>query len=125
MSNNPVQLRYAKSHEWLDVFGHHAKVGISDFAQHSLGDIVFVDLPSVGQSYHQGDEFGAVESVKAASSLFIPVSGKVIAINEALVDQPELLNADPYTHWMIEIEITNPEEIDTLLDASAYEKIAH
>lgn len=125
MSHNPTHLLYAKSHEWLEVHGSVAKVGISDFAQHSLGDIVFVDLPSVGQTFEKGDEFGAVESVKAASSLFIPVSGKVLAINEALINQPELINQDPYASWMIEIECTDTTEVNALLDASAYEKIAH
>lgn len=125
MSNIPVNLRYAKSHEWLLVEGARAKVGITDFAQHSLGDIVFVDLPSIGQSFHQGDEFGAVESVKAASSLFIPVSGKVVAVNDALLDAPESLNANSYQNWIIEIEMTNPAEIDALLTSDAYEKIAH
>lgn len=125
MSNIPVNLRYAKSHEWLQVEGKKAKVGISDFAQHSLGDIVFVDLPSVGQTFKAGDEFGAVESVKAASSLFMPVSGKVMAVNHALIDAPQQLNEDAYANWIIEIELTNSEEIEQLLDANQYEKIAH
>ena len=125
MSNIPSQLRYAKSHEWLQVEGKKAKVGISDFAQHSLGDIVFVDLPNVGQSFKVGDEFGAVESVKAASSLFMPVSGKVIAVNHHLIDAPQSLNEDAYEHWIIEIEITNSEEIEQLLDAKQYETLTH
>lgn len=125
MSNIPANLRYAKSHEWILVEGTRAKVGISDFAQHSLGDIVFVDLPNVGQSFSMGDEFGAVESVKAASSLFIPVSGKVVAVNDDLIDAPQHLNEDAYAHWIIEIELTHMEEIDQLLTASQYEKVAH
>ena len=125
MSNIPSQLRYAKSHEWLQVEGKKAKVGISDFAQHSLGDIVFVDLPNVGQTFKVGDEFGAVESVKAASSLFMPVSGKVIAVNHHLIDAPQSLNEDAYEHWIIEIEITNSEEIEQLLDAKQYETLTH
>ena len=125
MSNIPSQLRYAKSHEWLQVEGKKAKVGISDFAQHSLGDIVFVDLPNVGQSFKVGDEFGAVESVKAASSLFMPVSGKVIAVNHQLIDAPQSLNEDAYEHWIIEIEITKSEEIEQLLDANQYETLTH
>ena len=125
MSNIPTNLRYASSHEWLHVEGSRAKVGISDFAQHSLGDIVFVDLPNVGQTFKVGDEFGAVESVKAASSLFMPVSGKVIAVNQALIDAPQQLNEDAYANWIIEIELINKEEINQLLDANQYEKIAH
>ena len=125
MSNIPTNLRYASSHEWLHVEGSRAKVGISDFAQHSLGDIVFVDLPNVGQTFKVGDEFGAVESVKAASSLFMPVSGKVIAVNQALIDAPQQLNEDAYANWIIEIELINNEEINQLLDANQYEKIAH
>ena len=125
MSNIPTNLRYASSHEWLHVEGSRAKVGISDFAQHSLGDIVFVDLPNVGQTFKVGDEFGAVESVKAASSLFMPVSGKVIAVNQALIDAPQQLNEDAYANWVIEIELINKEEINHLLDANQYEKIAH
>jgi glycine cleavage system H protein len=125
MSNIPSQLRYAKSHEWLQVEGKKAKVGISDFAQHSLGDIVFVDLPNIGQTFKVGDEFGAVESVKAASSLFMPVSGKVIAVNHQLIDAPQSLNEDAYEHWIIEIEITKSEEIEQLLDANQYETLTH
>lgn len=124
MSNINHEVVYAKSHEWLKLEGKKAKVGISDFAQHSLGAIVFVDLPEIGKSFAQGAEFGAVESVKAASELFIPVSGKVIAVNDKLVDHPELLNESPYGAWMIEIEIKNPEEVKKLLSPEAYAKIA-
>ena len=124
MSNINHEVVYAKSHEWLKVEGKKAKIGISDFAQHSLGSIVFVDLPEVGKSFAQGTEFGAIESVKAASELFIPASGKVVAVNEKLVDHPELLNESPYGAWIVEIELQNPEELKKLLTPEAYAKIA-
>lgn len=124
MSNINHEVVYAKSHEWLKVEGKKAKIGISDFAQHSLGAIVFVDLPEVGKSFAQGTEFGAIESVKAASEMFIPASGKVVAVNEKLVDHPELLNESPYGAWIVEIELKNPEELTKLLSPEAYAKIA-
>ena len=111
---------YASSHEWAKVEGNKAKVGISDFAQHSLGEIVFVDLPKVGQVFKREGEFGAVESVKAASELYMPLSGKVIAINKALEDQPELINKDAHGAWMVEIELSNPSEVADLLSPEAY-----
>lgn len=115
---------YAPSHEWAKIHGNEATVGISDFAQHALGSVVFVDLPSVGQKFKAGQEFGAVESVKAASELFLPLSGEIIAVNEALADKPELLNQAPYDAWMVKIKLSNPEEAKKLFKPEDYAKIA-
>lgn len=120
---NP-EVVYAPSHEWAKVQGNEATVGISDFAQHALGSVVFVDLPSVGQRFNAGQEFGAVESVKAASELFLPLSGEVIAVNEELNDQPELLNSAPYASWIVKIKLSHPEEVKKLLKPEEYAKIA-
>lgn len=116
-------LKYAESHEWVKVEGDIAVIGISDFAQHSMGDLSYVDMPSVGDEVAAGEEFGAVESVKAASDLISPVSGTVIEVNEALEDEPELLNEDPYANWIIKVQMSEPGEVDSLLDAAAYEKL--
>ena len=116
-------LKYAESHEWVKVEGDSAVIGISDFAQHSMGDLSYVDMPSVGDDVAAGEEFGAVESVKAASDLISPVSGTVIEVNEALEDEPELLNEDPYANWIIKVQMSEPGEVDSLLDAAAYEKL--
>lgn len=117
--NYPVELKYTKSHEWVKFVGGIAVVGISDFAQDALGDVVFVNLPQVGDEVTAGETFGDVESVKAVSDLICPVSGVVCAVNEELEDSPENLNADPYGAWIIQVEnITDEEE---LLDAAAYE----
>ncbi len=116
-------LKYAESHEWVKVEGDIAVIGISDFAQHSMGDLSYVDIPSVGDEVAAGEEFGAVESVKAASDLISPVSGTVIEVNEALEDEPELLNEDPYANWIIKVQMSEPGEVDSLLDAAAYEKL--
>ena len=116
-------IKYADSHEWVKVEGNIGFIGISDYAQHSLGDIVYVDLPSEGDETSKGEEFGAVESVKAASDLYSPVSGTIIEINSALEDQPELINQDAYENWIIKVELADPAELDSLLDAAAYEKI--
>lgn len=118
-------LKYAESHEWVKVEGDIAVIGISDFAQHSMGDLSYVDMPSVGDDVAAGDEFGAVESVKAASDLISPVSGTVIEVNEALEDEPELLNEDPYANWIIKVQMSEPGEVDSLLDAAAYEKLCN
>lgn len=123
MSKIIETLRYADSHEWVAVDGDIATVGISDYAQHSLGDIVYVDMPEVGDEVAQGEEFGAVESVKAASDLYSPVSGEVVEVNEALEDAPELINQDAYANWIMKVKLSNPEEINSLLDAEAYAKI--
>lgn len=116
-------LKYAELHEWVKVEGDIAVIGISDFAQHSMGDLSYVDMPSVGDDVAAGEEFGAVESVKAASDLISPVSGTVIEVNEALEDEPELLNEDPYANWIIKVQMSEPGEVDSLLDAAAYEKL--
>jgi glycine cleavage system H protein len=123
MSKIIETLRYADSHEWVAVDGDIATVGISDYAQHSLGDIVYVDMPEVGDEVAQGEEFGAVESVKAASDLYSPVSGEVVEVNEALEDTPELINQDAYANWIMKVKLSNPEEIENLLTAEAYAKI--
>lgn len=114
-------LLYAKTHEWLFVEGNKARIGISSYAAMHLGDIVFFDLPNVGQEFKKDDTFAAVESVKSASDIYMPVSGKVIAVNDALSTQPQLVNEDPFTNWIIEIELTNPSEVSELLDVTAYE----
>lgn len=116
-------LRYAQSHEWVKVEGDIAVIGISDYAQHSMGDLSYVDMPSVDDELTAGEEFGAVESVKAASDLYSPVSGTVIEVNEELEDRPELLNEDPYGNWIIKVQMSDPSEVDELLDAEAYKAI--
>lgn len=116
-------LRYAESHEWVKVEGDIAVIGISDYAQHSMGDLSYVDMPSAGDEVTAGGEFGAVESVKAASDLISPVTGTVIEVNEALEDEPELLNADPYANWIIKVQMSDPSEVSKLLDAAEYQKI--
>ncbi len=117
--NNPIELKYTKDHEWIKMEGDIAVIGISDFAQDALGDVVFINLPEVGDAVNAGEAFGDVESVKAVSDVNSPVTGTVCAVNEELVDAPELLNEDPYANWIIKVEnITAYEE---LLDAAAYE----
>lgn len=116
-------LRYAESHEWVKVDGDIATIGISDYAQHALGNIVYVDMPEVGDEVTAGEDFGAVESVKAASDLICPVSGEVVEINEALEDTPEAINEDAYSNWIIKVKMSDPGEVDALLDPAAYEKL--
>lgn len=117
--NNPDNLLYATTHEWLRVEGNEGVIGITDYAQHSLGDITFVDLPSVGDTFVKGQEMGAVESVKAASDIYMPVACEVIEINEELSDKPELINQDSYGKgWMMRVKITNT--VEGLLNASEY-----
>lgn len=123
MSANPENLRYAESHEWVRIDGTVAVVGITDYAQHALGDIVYVDLPEVGDTVEAGSEFGAVESVKAASDLISPVTGEVIEVNEALEDEPGLINQDAFSNWIMKVQINDPAEIDSLLDSEAYGKL--
>lgn len=123
MSKILEELRYSDSHEWAKIEGDIALVGITDYAQHALGNIVYVDMPEVGDEVTAGEEFGAVESVKAASDLISPVSGEVVEINEALDDEPELLNADPYTNWIMKVKLSDSSEIESLLDAKAYEAV--
>lgn len=116
-------LRYAESHEWVKVDGDIATIGISDYAQHALGNIVYVDMPEVGDEVTAGEDFGAVESVKAASDLICPVSGEVVEINEALEDTPEAINEDAYSNWIIKVKMSDPGKVDALLDPAAYEKL--
>ena len=115
--------KYAESHEWVKLDGDIATVGISDYAQHALGNIVYVDMPEEGDEVNQGEDFGAVESVKAASDLISPVSGEVVEVNEALVDNPELINQDAFANWIIKVKVSDPSELDSLMDAEAYKKL--
>jgi glycine cleavage system H protein len=114
-------LLYTEDHEWIKVEGEKAYIGITDYAQHSLGDIVFVELPELDAEFNAGEAFGTVESVKAASDTYIPVSGTVIEINEAVVDDPSLLNQDAYENWMICINLKDKSELDKLMNAAQYE----
>lgn len=118
----PANYKYTKEHEWISVDGTKGTVGITDYAQNSLGDIVFVDLPKVGSEVKAGEIFGSVESVKAVSDLYSPVSGTVSEINEELKDAPEKINADANATWLIKVDVTNASELDTLLSAADYEK---
>ncbi|MBT8369564.1 MAG: glycine cleavage system protein GcvH [Deltaproteobacteria bacterium] len=119
--NFPEDVRYAESHEWVKAAGETAKLGITDYAQDQLGDIVFIELPDVGESFEKGAEFGTVESVKAVSELYMPVSGEIVAINDALEDAPELVNNTPFSDgWMIEVKLENSSELDALMDKDAY-----
>ena len=113
-------LYYSESHEYVRVEGEFGYIGISDYAQHALGNVVYVDMPEVDDEVEAGEEFGAVESVKAASDLIAPVSGTVIEVNEALEDQPELINQDPWENWIIKVELTDKTELDSLMDANSY-----
>ncbi|MCH5225195.1 MAG: glycine cleavage system protein GcvH [Muribaculaceae bacterium] len=115
--------KYADSHEWVKTEGDIAIIGISDYAQHALGNIVYVDMPEEGDEIEQGDDFGAVESVKAASDLISPVSGVVVEVNEELVNNPELINNDAYDNWIIKVRMSDPSELDKLMDGAAYKKI--
>lgn len=121
--NLPEEIRYSNDHEWAKVTGDTVKIGISDYAQDQLGDIVFVELPEVGDVFDSGDEFGTLESVKAVSELYAPLGGEVVAVNQELEDTPELLNQDPYSGWIIEIKPSDVGEVDTLLDRAAYLEI--
>ena len=118
----PATYRYTKEHEWIQVDGKIGTVGITDYAQNSLGDIVFVDLPKVGDTIEAGKSFGSVESVKAVSDLFAPVSGTVTAVNEELKDAPERINSDANTTWMLKVELSDAKQLDALLTPADYEK---
>ena len=117
----PATYRYTKEHEWIDVAGKTGTVGITDYAQSTLGDIVFVELPKPGAALERGKVFGSVESVKAVSDLYSPVTGTVIAVNEELATAPEKINSDAHGAWILKVEITHPSEIDQLLNAADYE----
>lgn len=117
------ELKYSKDHEWVRLDGNRAYVGITDYAQNSLGDIVFVELPEIDSQINSGDTMGVVESIKAASDIYSPVSGRVVEINEALSDAPESINQDPYENWIAVFELDDESELDELMDADAYEKL--
>lgn len=122
--NIPDNLKYTKDHEWVRLEGDVATVGITDFAQGELGDIVYVDVDTVEETVEQNEVFGSVEAVKTVSDLFMPLSGEILEFNEILEDEPEKVNADPYGDgWMIRIQVSDPSQIDSLLDASAYKEL--
>lgn len=115
-------LFYSESHEYVKVEGDYGYIGITDYAQNALGNVVYVDMPDVDDEIEAGKEFGAVESVKAASDLISPISGKVVEVNDKLEDTPELLNQDAYANWIVKVELTDKDELDNLMDAKAYEE---
>ena len=122
--NFPASLRYTKDHEWISLEGNIAKVGITDFAQHELGDIVFVDIDSIGKDLNAEDVFGTVEAVKTVSDLFLPLTGKILELNPLLDKNPELVNTDPYGDgWMVKVEVANPADFESLLNADAYKNL--
>jgi glycine cleavage system H protein len=118
----PESFRYTKEHEWIDVDGKTAKIGITDYAQNSLGDIVFVELPKVGSTIQKDKVFGSVESVKSVSDLYAPASGTVLSVNEELATAPEKINTDAHTAWILTLELSEPGEVATLLNATDYQK---
>jgi glycine cleavage system H protein len=120
MSTVKEGLYYSESHEYVRIEGEYGYIGITDYAQHALGNVVYVDMPEVDDEVEAGEEFGAVESVKAASDLISPVSGTVVEVNEALEDQPELINQDPWENWIIKVELSDKAELDNLMNAEAY-----
>ena len=120
MNRTLAGLHYSESHEWVRTEGNIAIIGITDFAQHALGNLSYVDMPEVDDEVTAGEEFGAVESVKAANDLYSPVTGKVLEINSELEDAPERLNVDPYANWIIKVEMSDPSELDDLMDEAAY-----
>ena len=119
----PAGFKYTKDHEWIEITGDHGRVGITDYAQQQLGDVVYIDLPDVGARLKAGQSFGTIESVKAVSELYSPVSGEVTDVNTALKDKPETVNKDPHASWMIAIKLTNPGEAGALLDAAQYQAL--
>ncbi|MFA7620525.1 MAG: glycine cleavage system protein GcvH [Aminobacteriaceae bacterium] len=123
MARIPEGLHYTKDHEWVRIEGGVGTVGITDYAQHAMGDVVYVELPEVGDEVAAGDDFVVVESVKGANDVFSPVSGKVAEINDELDGAPELVNQDPYANWLVKLEVADPSEAEKLLDASAYAKL--
>ena len=123
--NFPANLRYTKDHEWVKLEGDIATIGITEFAQSELGDIVYVEVDTIGKSLNAGDVFGTVEAVKTVSDLFLPVSGAITELNPALANTPELVNTDPYGEgWMVKMKVNDPSEVEALLDAAAYEAVA-
>jgi glycine cleavage system H protein len=119
----PTGLKYTKDHEWIEVAGDRGKVGITDYAQQQLGDVVYLDLPEVGAKLKAGQSFGTIESVKAVSELYAPISGEVVEVNLGLKEKPEMVNKDPHASWMIVIRLTNPGETASLLDAARYTEL--
>ena len=124
MSKIMEGLLYSESHEWVKVDGNVAVIGVSDFAQAEMGDVTYVDVPDEGDEVTAGEDFGALESVKASSELYSPVSGSVVAVNREVVDSPELINEDPYSSWIIKVEMSDASELGSLMDAAAYEAVA-
>ena len=122
--NIPENLKYTKEHEWIRIEENYAYVGITDFAQGELGDIVFVELPNLEEEFHQNDIFGTIEAVKTLADLFIPISGKIVAVNEDLEGQPELINTSPYEEgWIVKIEVTNKEDLESLMNNNSYKEL--
>jgi len=119
----PAGFKYTKDHEWIELSGDRGKVGITDYAQQQLGDVVYVELPEVGAKLKQGQSFGTIESVKAVSELYSPVTGEVVDVNAALKNKPEAVNADPHASWMIVVKLANPAEAGTLLDVTQYTQL--
>jgi glycine cleavage system H protein len=116
----PSDLKYTKDHEWVRVSGERAHVGITDYAQKQLGDVVYLELPEVGRTFSRGDVFGTIESVKAVSELYAPISGEIVEVNSDLAQKPESVNSDPHGTWMVVLKVSNPGEAGELLDSSAY-----
>ena len=119
----PAGFKYTKDHEWVELNGDKGKVGITDYAQQQLGDVVYIELPEVGAKLKQGQSFGTIESVKAVSELYSPVTGEVVDVNASLKDKPETVNKDPHASWMIVVKLTNPGEAGALLDATQYQDL--
>jgi glycine cleavage system H protein len=119
----PADLKYTKDHEWMRIAGDTAEIGITDYAQKQLGDVVYVDLPEVGRTITAGESFGSIESVKAVSELFAPVTGEVTEVNAALKDKPEAINSNPYATWMLRIRVADASSIASLLDSAQYETL--
>ena len=119
----PAGFKYTKDHEWIELTGDNGKVGITDYAQQQLGDVVYVELPEIGAKLKQGQSFGTIESVKAVSELYSPVTGEVVEVNTALKDKPETVNKDPHASWMVVIKLANPGEAGALLDATQYQDL--
>ena len=121
MATYPADRKYTKDHEWIRISGDSAEVGITDFAQQQLGDVVFVELPDVGRTVTAGEAFGSIESVKAVSELFAPMTGEIVAVNDSLKSHPEVVNSDPHGTWMIKVKLASPTDSGALLDASQYQ----
>lgn len=120
----PADRKYTQEHEWIQADGGDGTVGVTEFAAHELGDIVFVELPAVGSTFSQGDAVGTIESVKAVADLYLPVSGEIIAVNDAVAASPELLNSDPFgAGWLVKVKLSAPAELDALLDPAAYNEL--